>query len=77
MVWLKFSGEKWKKAPFLYLPNSLRLGELETPPDHILLRLGVAPVHLGLDQATVPVLLFLRLILESVTILFGLSMEDN
>ena len=37
--------------------------------------LGVALLRLG--QATVPVLFFLRLTLQFVTLLFGLSMEDN
>ena len=27
LFWLKFSGEKGQKAPFLQLPDSLRLGE--------------------------------------------------
>ena len=38
------------------------------------LHLGVAVLRLG--QATVPVLFFLRLILESVTFLFGIPMKD-
>ena len=38
------------------------------------LHLGVAVLRLG--QATNPVLFFLRLILESVTFLFGLPMKD-
>ena len=38
------------------------------------LRLGITLLRLG--QATVPVLFFLRLIPESVTLLFGLPMED-
>ena len=37
--------------------------------------LGVTLLRLG--QATVPVMFFLRLILESVTLLFELSMKDN
>ena len=55
--------------------SSLRLGELETPSEKFLLRLSITLLHLG--QSTVPILFFLRLILESVTFLFGLSMEDN
>ena len=61
--------------------RSLRLGRPETPFEKFLLhlgehlRLGVALVRLG--QATIPVLFFLRLILESITLLFELSMEDN
>ena len=68
--------------------RSSRLGGPETPPKKFLLHLGVAPlclsepIHLGvallrLGPTIVPVLLFLQLILESVTPLFGLSMEDN
>ena len=38
------------------------------------LRLCVALLCLG--QATIPVLFFLRFILESITLLFGLPMED-
>ena len=61
--------------------RSLRLGGLETHSEKFLLRLG-EPLRLGvallrLGQATIPVLFFLRLILESVTVLFGLTMEDN
>ena len=48
--------------------RSLRLGGPETPSEKFLLHLG---------KATVLVLFFLWLILESVTLLFGLSMEDN
>ena len=55
--------------------RSARLGGLETPPEKFILHLGVAPLRLG--QATIPALLFLQLILESVTLLFGLSMEDS
>ena len=59
----------------------LRLGGPETPSEKFMLLLG-EPLCLGiallrLGQATVPVLFFLRLILKSVTLLFGLSMEDN
>ena len=39
-------------------------------PSYKLVRLGVV------GQAIIPVLLFLRLILESVTLLFGLPIED-
>ena len=42
------------------------LGGPETPLEKFLLRLSVALLRLG--QAIVPVLLFLRLILESVTL---------
>ena len=67
--------------------RSLRLSELEAKfskfsdlPRHRNPRLG-EPLHLGvtllrLGQARVLVLFFLRLILEFVTLLFGLPMED-
>ena len=54
-------------APLRLGVAPLRLGEP--------LRLGIALLHLG--QATVSILFFLRLILEYVTLLFGLSMEYN
>ena len=67
--------------------RSLQLGELEAeffefsdppmcrnPRQGEPLRLGVVLLHLG--KVIVPVLFFLRLILESVTLLFGLPMED-
>ena len=61
--------------------RSLRLGGPKTPPEKFLLRLGVAPLRIGeplrLGQAIVLVLFFIRLILEFVTLLFELSMEDN
>ena len=62
--------------------RSLRLGGPETPLEKFLLRLGVEPLRLGialprLGQATVPAVFFRRLILEFVTLLFGLSMEDS
>ena len=57
------------------LDVELHLGGLETPSEKFLLRLGVTLLRIG--KAIVPVLLFLWLILESVTLLFGLSMEDN
>ena len=60
----EFSGPPKRRNPCLGEP--LRLGKP--------LRLGVALLCLG--QATVPVLFFLWLILESVTLLFGLPMED-
>ena len=44
---LEISSEKGQKAPFLHLLDSLRLGEPEIPPDHILICLGVALVRLG------------------------------
>ena len=60
--------------------RSLRIGETEAEfsefsnlPRRRNLRLG-EPLHLG--QATVPVLFFIRLILEFVTLLFRLPMED-
>ena len=61
--------------------RSARLGGPETPSEKFLLRLG-EPLRLGvallrLGQATIPILVFLQLILESVTLLFGLSTEDN
>ena len=61
--------------------RSLRLGGLETPSEKFMLRLG-EPISLGvlvlrLGQAMVPTLFFLQFILESVTLLFGLSMEYN
>ena len=61
--------------------RSLRLGGPETPSKKFLLRVGIALLRLGeflrLGQAIVPVLFFLRLILESVTFLFGFLMGDN
>ena len=48
--------------------KSLCLDGPETSLEKFFLSLGVV---------TVTLLLFLRLILESVTLLFGLSMEDN
>ena len=61
--------------------RSACLGGPETPSEKFLLRLG-EPLRLGvallrLGQATIPILVFLQLILESVTLLFGLSTEDN
>ena len=50
----------------------VHLGKPEARISDCLICLGVA-----LGQATVPVLFFLRLILESVALLFGLSMEDK
>ena len=79
------NGQNWSIFGFsttpLHLGVELRLGKPETPPEKFLLclgeplRLGVALLHLS--QATIPVVFFLRLILEFVTLLFGLSMEDN
>ena len=61
--------------------RSLHLGGPETLSEKFLLRLG-EPLHLGvvllrLGQATVPVLFFLRLILESITLLFGLPVDPT
>ena len=67
------NGQNW--SIFGFSTTTLRLSGPETPPEKFLLRLGVA--LLRLDQATILVLFFLRLILDSVTLLFGLSMEDN
>ena len=47
LFWLEISSEKGKKAPFLHLLDSLRLGEPEIPHDHILLCLGVVLLRLG------------------------------
>ena len=75
----------WHKAP----PKQrfLHLGELETPSEKFLLRLGIALLRLGepiclglsllrLGQVTVLVLFFLQLIVEFVNLLFRLPMED-
>ena len=77
-----------KTGHFCFCLTPLRLGEPEAeffefsvPPRSRKPRLG-GPLCLGvtllrLGQATVPVMFSLRLILESVTILFELSMKDN
>ena len=68
--------------------RSARLGEPKDEFFVCMIRLGISPLRLGeplflgvallrLGQVIVPVLFFLWLILESVTLLFGLSMEDN
>ena len=51
--------------------RSLCLGRPKTPPEKFLLRLGITLLRLG--QTTVPVLFFLRLILEPVTLLLDLQ----
>ena len=68
--------------------RSARLGEPEDEFSVCMIHLGVSPLRLGgplflgvallsVGQVTVPVLFFLWLILEYVTLLFGLSIEDN